>query len=419
MVSALTQGLGSGGPVAEHAHAGWLVPAAADVAATVRAGDGPHGPSHGLRGDGSDNLVVRQVGAVEAAGGDDIAPTVTSKFAKGTGGYAGMTEHRSLIVGVDTYNGDTTGEIAHTLRDGHHDGIPGVVTVVGDGGTDVSHPVTASGTDGMGRGVPAIAYAVDKERGIPNPDGIRVEEIDVAPTITADGDPAEQNDRGTRIVQSYVPDEAAPLTAGSHSPGVRPPGRRKEDDSNLVAATFTEGKTGQALADELAPTIQATQPAEGSSRQTAVVTFRKARRAQTNTDDETWQEDDYANTLNVFDGGDTRATSIIVEDEPTVTDFYGNDSASGDGVTPPMRAAAAKGAAPVLTTNAAVRRLTPRECERLQGFPDDWTLVPDAKGKPASDSPRYKQLGNAVCANVSEWLAYRIANYDDPNQSNG
>ena len=50
-----------------------------------------------------------------------------------------------------------------------------------------------------------------------------------------------------------------------------------------------------------------------------------------------------------------------------------------------------------------VRRLTPTECERLQGFPDGWT---DVDG--ASDSARYRQLGNAVAVPCAEWLARRI-----------
>jgi DNA (cytosine-5)-methyltransferase 1 len=50
---------------------------------------------------------------------------------------------------------------------------------------------------------------------------------------------------------------------------------------------------------------------------------------------------------------------------------------------------------------SVVRRLTPLECERLQGFPDNWT-----EGQ--SDSQRYKQLGNAVTVNVAEWIAKRI-----------
>ena len=63
----------------------------------------------------------------------------------------------------------------------------------------------------------------------------------------------------------------------------------------------------------------------------------------------------------------------------------------------------------------AVRRLTPRECERLQGFPDDYTLIPYGprggrkKGaKPAKDGPRYKALGNSMAVNVMSWLGRRI-----------
>jgi DNA (cytosine-5)-methyltransferase 1 len=95
--------------------------------------------------------------------------------------------------------------------------------------------------------------------------------------------------------------------------------------------------------------------------------FRKSRRAQSNTDDETWVADGGANTLNVFDVGDTRTTHAIVE-PPT----YG------------------------------VRRLTPVECERLQSFPDGWT---EPSG---SDSARYKAMGNAVTVNVVRWILGRL-----------
>lgn len=56
---------------------------------------------------------------------------------------------------------------------------------------------------------------------------------------------------------------------------------------------------------------------------------------------------------------------------------------------------------------SAVRRLTPRECERLQGFPDEYTLVP-FRGKPAADGPRYKALGNSMAVPVMRWLGERI-----------
>lgn len=56
----------------------------------------------------------------------------------------------------------------------------------------------------------------------------------------------------------------------------------------------------------------------------------------------------------------------------------------------------------------AVRRLTPTECERLQGFPDGYTLVPWRKGM-APDGPRYKALGNSMAVNVMRWVGQRIA----------
>jgi DNA (cytosine-5)-methyltransferase 1 len=57
---------------------------------------------------------------------------------------------------------------------------------------------------------------------------------------------------------------------------------------------------------------------------------------------------------------------------------------------------------------SAVRRLTPRECERLQGFPDDYTLI-SYRGKTAADGPRYKALGNSMAVPVMRWIGERIA----------
>jgi DNA (cytosine-5)-methyltransferase 1 len=56
----------------------------------------------------------------------------------------------------------------------------------------------------------------------------------------------------------------------------------------------------------------------------------------------------------------------------------------------------------------AVRRLTPRECERLQGFPDDYTLI-EYRCKLAADGPRYKALGNSMAVPVIRWIGQRIA----------
>ncbi len=56
----------------------------------------------------------------------------------------------------------------------------------------------------------------------------------------------------------------------------------------------------------------------------------------------------------------------------------------------------------------AVRRLTPTECERLQGFPDNFTNVPWGKKDAAPDGPRYKALGNSMAVNVMRWIGQRI-----------
>ena len=66
---------------------------------------------------------------------------------------------------------------------------------------------------------------------------------------------------------------------------------------------------------------------------------------------------------------------------------------------------------PAIRQGWAVRRLTPTECERLQGFPDGYTSVP-YRGKPAADGPRYKALGNSMAVNVMRWIGHRIALVD-------
>jgi DNA (cytosine-5)-methyltransferase 1 len=76
---------------------------------------------------------------------------------------------------------------------------------------------------------------------------------------------------------------------------------------------------------------------------------------------------------------------------------------------------------PSINQGMAVRRLTPRECERLQGFPDDFTAIP-WRGKPASecpDGPRYKALGNSMAVPVVRWIGERIEAADRVLPSNG
>ena len=85
-----------------------------------------------------------------------------------------------------------------------------------------------------------------------------------------------------------------------------------------------------------------------------------------------------------------------------------NGSITGDvSATLSTGCATTTGSGPSVITNTRVRRLTPRECERLQGFPDDYTLI-QYRNKPAADGPRYKALGNSMAVPVMRWIGEKI-----------
>ena len=141
---------------------------------------------------------------------------------------------------------------------------------------------------------------------------------------------------------------AAPLTKGSASgEGVNAPGRRQEDDVNLavVPALVSRSSRGNA---------QGNSPGHNAD---SVVAF-----------------------------------------HVTQTPISGEQS-------PAMGKGNREGCATIgVSDGVGVRRLTPIECERLQGLPDNWTRL-DNK---TPDSRRYSALGDAVTANVAEWIGNRI-----------
>jgi DNA (cytosine-5)-methyltransferase 1 len=103
-------------------------------------------------------------------------------------------------------------------------------------------------------------------------------------------------------------------------------------------------------------------------------------------------------------GGGGSSVSQIVFDPAQVTSATNRSNPQpGD----PCHPLAAGAHAPAIAGGMAVRRLTPRECERLQGFPDDYTLIP-YRGKPAADGPRYKAGGNSMAVPVMRWIGERI-----------
>jgi DNA (cytosine-5)-methyltransferase 1 len=140
--------------------------------------------------------------------------------------------------------------------------------------------------------------------------------------------------------------------------------------------------------------------------------FRKSKRACSATDHETGVLADSSNTLNNFDLGDTRTTHAVVQ--PGVYENHAQDSrVTGPlDVAPTVAAKFGTGVGNVPLVGAmAVRRLTPVECERLQGFPDNWSRI-SWKGKPEEDcpdGPRYKACGNSMAVPVMNWIGNRIA----------
>lgn len=113
-------------------------------------------------------------------------------------------------------------------------------------------------------------------------------------------------------------------------------------------------------------------------------------------------------------GGGQVAVVIFDETQITSPDNRSNPKA-GD----PSHPLTEKGRPPTMAAALAVRRLTPVECERLQGFPDFWTQIP-YRGKPSTncpDGPRYKAIGNSMAVPVMAWIGKRIAvELSKPNQ---
>lgn len=207
-----------------------------------------------------------------------------------------------------------------------------------------------------------------------------------------------------------------------------------------------------------------------SDDEPTVKVHRKSARVSGPGTPETWVDDGVANTLNTFDVTDVRTTHAVVTATGAVTHSLASEGhdASEDGTgqgTPiithevvgalkgspgrgwtnstescadghlvPLQTATAfaqnqcgevreMDVAPAVTsgggkpgegysavrTGPSVRRLTPMECERLQGWPDGWTDIPWRGKDHAPDSRRYAAAGNGVTAPVAYWIAARLA----------
>jgi len=189
---------------------------------------------------------------------------------------------------------------------------------------------------------------------------------------------------------------------------------RQHKDPPIVfkPSHYTRGKDG--APSDVVPPLSA--DADKGDQDSLVLASRKSQRAHSADDCETWVDDGAANTLNAFDdGSDGRATHAVVSAPFTFEARVArNGRGSPSDVVNCLKSQAGetgKGdASPLVSEGMAVRRLTPRECERLQGAPDDHTRVP-WRGKPADecpDGPRYRAIGNSMAVPVVRWIGERL-----------
>jgi DNA-cytosine methyltransferase len=137
-------------------------------------------------------------------------------------------------------------------------------------------------------------------------------------------------------------------------------------------------------------------------------TYVKSRRAQSVNDHETWVESDVAPTLNIFDVGDIRTTTTVIEPVQAIS-YDGYNQTIEEEIHRSWRIGrdSSDFVADLRETEMIVRRLTPLECERLMGWPDGHTA--EGINGPVSDTQRYKMCGNGVASPVAQWIGEHIA----------
>ena len=188
--------------------------------------------------------------------------------------------------------------------------------------------------------------------------------------------------------------------------------------------------------------------------------FRKQGHPQTSEQGHGWEQTEVNDTLNAFDSGEGRTPTVVLENHPAdsrvkickdgIVQTLSGRMGTGGGNVPMVMEPKCVGNGQlqqarlqdtVVTLNcmhdqqavlvngeekmeeqnknhSVVRRLTPLECERLQGYPDGWTDIgewTDTKGKKHkdADSPRYKALGNSIALPFWEWMAKRMVSHID------
>ena len=151
----------------------------------------------------------------------------------------------------------------------------------------------------------------------------------------------------------------------------------------------------------------------GNNTPMAMVAYRKTAHPQNSEQPQNYEVTDKADTLNVFDNTEGRTPTVAVEGNGARPSHHGDGYIESD-QSYTLNTTEVHGVASMEENNYRVRRLTPLECERLQGYPDGWTDIgewTDSKGKvrQTTDSARYKALGNSIGLPPWKWVLKRIS----------
>jgi len=309
----------------------------------------------------------------------------------------------------------------------------GVLSSTDESETLIAHALSADGfdasEDGTGRGTPVVPVAICTAHTQSNGSGLS---DDVAHTLESGGAQAvafAQNSRdevrlhggdGKTIgalaaqpgakQQSYIAFSAKDYGADADNvaPTLRGMGhdRSHANGGGQVAIAFTQNQEGDVLSGDVMQSLGTNANATGRNAPTVAFTLHGSDGTVSAA-----SSTDVAGSLRTRAPGsiENSSTTAVLQEQPVA--WSGELTASTDMAGTLQRGGEGGRIDGVMTPQMAVRRLTPRECERLQGFPDDYTLV-EYRGKPSADGPRYKALGNSMAVPVMRWIGERIAAVD-------
>ena len=354
----------------------------------------------------------------------DIAPTISARTSAGGGLGTDFDLDGGLVANVAVADGG--GLCLQGMRRDECDSMVADMRVVRGGTGDIAHTLRGdgfdAGEDGTGRGERAVSENPDA-----GPDGIGVREgdaftlearsqvqaiafgggntsgdIDVAPALNAGATKRLDFDSETLIAFDCKAGANTGFACGDIPGALR--GEGFGGGHNAIA--FSCKDHGADASNDIAPTLRAMsfdRIHANAGGQVAIAFSGMAQGGGGWAPPPCPSSEELALPLDC-----TRAQAVAV----SLRSREGGATAelSGD-VMPALRCGGGGGDKPHALGSFGVRRLTPRECERLQGFPDCYTKIP-WRGKPAEacpDGPRYKAIGNSMAVPVMAWIGRRIA----------